>query len=61
MKNKRRGYSLHSIKNKTPKRIQFDNKKRFSAPEIFSFIENPMQTIEFFDKILTSRDAWQDA
>ena len=52
MKNKRRGYSLHSIKNKTPKRIQFDNKKRFSAPEIFSFIENPMQTIEFFDKIL---------
>lgn len=54
LKTKRRGYSLHQRKNKTLKEIQFDNKKkRFSAPEIFSFIENPTQTIEFFDKILS--------
>ncbi len=54
LKARKRGYSLHQRKNKTLNEIKFDNKKkRFPAPEIFSFIENPIQTIEFFDKILS--------
>lgn len=54
LKTKRRGYSLHQNQNRILNERNSDNKKkRFLAPEVFSFIENPIQTIEFFDKILS--------
>ena len=53
IKTRRRGYSLHQKIKKTPRGIPFDNRKKyFYAPEVFSFIENPTKTTEFFDNIL---------